>query len=124
MKARRQATEYGPGVTPPPSKKFVTKYKVPFEDCPKLLVLNFIHHPNNTAPSSHRIASCDGKKSSWVLDLFGGEKQPVLRLKDGEHHLYEKDKRVCSKQGWQASQQNKIHGGTKRWKLQGNGRDG
>ena len=32
MQARRQATEYGPGVTPPKSKKFVTKYKVPFED--------------------------------------------------------------------------------------------
>ncbi len=29
MQARRQATEYGPEVTPPKSKKFVTKYKVP-----------------------------------------------------------------------------------------------
>ena len=39
MKARRQANEYGPGVTPPTSKKFVTKYKVPFEDL--MFVLNF-----------------------------------------------------------------------------------
>lgn len=97
MKARREATEYGPGVTLPPSKKFVTKYKVPFEDL--MFVLNFIHHPNNTVPSSHRMASCDGKKSSWVSDLFGGGKQPVLWLKDGKHHLYEKYKSECSKQG-------------------------
>lgn len=59
MQARRQATEYGPGVTPLKSKKFVTKYKVPFEDI--VFLLNFIHHPDNTGPSSHRMASCNGK---------------------------------------------------------------
>lgn len=59
MQARRQATEYGPGVTPLKSKKFVTKYKVPFEDI--VFLLNFIHHPDNTEPSSHRMASSNGK---------------------------------------------------------------
>ena len=59
MQARRQAAEYGPGATPPKSKKFVTKYKVPFEDI--VFLLNFIHHPDNTEPSSHRMASCNGK---------------------------------------------------------------
>ena len=97
MQARRQATEYGPGVTPPKSKKFVTKYKVPFKDI--VFLLNFIHHPDNTEPSSHRMASCDGKKSSWISDLIGEGKQPVLWLKDGKHHLYEKYKQQCSKQG-------------------------
>ena len=96
MQARRQATEYGPGVTPPKSKKFVTKYKVPFEDI--VFLLNFIHHPDNTEPSSHRMASCNGKKSSWISDLIGGGKQPVLWLKDGKHHLYEKYKQECSRQ--------------------------
>ena len=43
-----QATEYGPGVTPPKNNKFVTKYKIPFEDL--AFVLNFIH-PDNTVPS-------------------------------------------------------------------------
>ena len=97
MQARRQATEYGPGVTPPKRKKFVTKYKLPFEDI--VFLLNFIHHPDNTGPSSHRMASCDGKKSSWISDLIGGGKQPVLWLKDGKHDLYEKYKQECSRQG-------------------------
>ena len=68
--ARRQATEYGPGVTQPKNNKFVAKYKISFEDL--AFVLNFIHHPDNTVPSSHRMASCDGTKSSWISDLFGG----------------------------------------------------
>ena len=109
MKARRQANEYGPGVTPPTSKKFVTKYKVPFEDL--MFVLNFIHHPNNTVPSSHRMASCDGKKSSWVSELFGGGKQPVLWLKDGKHHLYEKYKSECSKQSCKPISETKFMAG-------------
>ena len=44
------------------------------------------------------MASCNGKKSSWVSDLIGGGKQPVLWLKDGKHHLCEKYKQECSRQ--------------------------
>ncbi len=106
MQARRQATEYGPGVTPPKSKKFVTKYKVPFEDI--VFLLNFIHHPDNTEPSSHRMALCDGKKFSWISDLIGEGKQPVLWLKDGKHYLYEKYKEQCSKQGMKPISETKF----------------
>ena len=73
--ARRQATEYGPGVTPQKKKKLTTKYRIPFEDLE--FILNFVHHPDNTIPSSHRMASCDGKKSSWISDLLAGSKLPV-----------------------------------------------
>ena len=31
--------------------------------------------------------------------MFGGGKQPVLWLKDGKHHLYEKYKVECFRQG-------------------------
>jgi hypothetical protein len=95
--ARRQATEYGPGVTPPKKNKFVTKYRIPLEDLE--FVLNFIHHPDNAVPSSHRMASCDGKNSSWISDLVGGGKLPVLWLKDGKHHLYDKYKEECCRRG-------------------------
>ena len=95
--ARRQATEYGPGVTPQKKKKFITKYRIPFEDLE--FVLNFVHHPDNTVPPSHRMALCDGKKSSWISDRLGGGKLPVMWLKDGKHHLYEKHKEECASQG-------------------------
>ena len=58
--ARRQATEYGLGVTPQKTKKFITKFRIALEDLE--FVLNFIHNPDNTDPSSNMIASCDGKK--------------------------------------------------------------
>ena len=64
--------------SPRQSKTFVTKYKVKFED---LMLVNFIHRPNNTVQLSNIIR----KKSSWVSDLFGGGKQPVLWLKDGHN---------------------------------------
>jgi hypothetical protein len=51
MQARRQATEYGPAVSPPKGNKFVTKYKIPFEDL--VFLLHFLHHPDSTDPSSH-----------------------------------------------------------------------
>lgn len=76
-----------------------------------MFVLNFIHHPNNTVPPSHRMASCDGEKSSWVSELFGGGKQPVLWLKDGKHHLYEKYKSECSKQGCKPISETKFMAG-------------
>jgi hypothetical protein len=51
--ARKHAKLYGPGATPPPAEK-VKRYRIPPEDL--AFVLNFIHHPDNTCRSSHRMA--------------------------------------------------------------------
>jgi len=45
------------------------------------------------------MASCEGKHSSWISDLFGGGHQPVMWLKDGIKHLYDKYKLECQREG-------------------------
>ena len=94
--ARRHAKQYGPGATAKKVKE-VKRFRIPPEDL--AFVINFIHHPDNTCRSSHRMASCAGSKSSWISDLFGQEQQPVMWLKDGKCHLYKKYKDECVKLG-------------------------
>jgi hypothetical protein len=74
-------------------------------------VVNFIHHPDNTCRSSHRMASCEGKKSSWISDLFDQEQQPVMWLKDGKGHLYQKYKDECLKLGNKPISKSKFRDG-------------
>jgi hypothetical protein len=94
--ARKHAKLHGPGATPKSEEK-VKRFKIPPEDL--AFVLNFVHHPDNTCRSSHRMASCEGTKSSWISDLFDESKQPVMWLKDGKGNLYKKYKEECVKEG-------------------------
>ena len=73
--ARKNAKLHGEGATPP-TLKGIKRFRIPAEDL--AFVLNFVHHPDNTCRSSHRMASCEGKKSSWISDLFEQPQQPVM----------------------------------------------
>ena len=61
--------------------------------------------------SSHRVASCEGNKSSWLSDLFDERQQPVMWLRDSKNHLYAKYKAECSKAGKKPISETKIRQG-------------
>ena len=106
--ARRHATFVGPGVMPPKSTR-IKRYRLPVEDI--AFVVNFLHHPDNATRSSHRVASCEGKKSSWLSDLFDERQQPVMWLRDSKNHLYAKYKAECSKAGKKPISETKFRQG-------------
>jgi hypothetical protein len=106
--ACKHAKLHGPGATPK-SEENVKRFKIPPEDL--AFVLNFVHHPDNTCRSSHRMASCEGTKSSWISDLFDESKQPVMWLKDGKGNLYKKYKEECVKEGRKPISESKFRDG-------------
>ena len=53
-----------------PKSKPVTRVCTPVEDI--AFLLEFIHSPESVARSSHKTASCEGKKGSWISELMGG----------------------------------------------------
>lgn len=57
------------------------------------------------------MASCQGKKSSWVSDLFTDDQQPVIWLKDDKSHLYEKYKEECLRLGRKPISESKFRNG-------------
>ena len=83
--ARKHAQQHGPGATVNKVKQ-VKRFRIDPQDL--AFIINFIHHPDNTCRSSHRMASCEGSKSSWISDLFAQNQQPVMWLKDEKSHLY------------------------------------
>ena len=93
---RKHALQHGPGANAP-AQQPVKRFRILPEDL--AFVVNFLPNPENTCRSSHRMPSCQGKKSSWVSDLFPEDQQPVMWLKDGKSHLYEKYKEECLKLG-------------------------
>ena len=105
--SRRHAKFIGAGVTPPKHTR-VTRYKISVEDL--AVMVNFLHHPDVTR-SSHRMACCEGKKSSWLLDLLEEQKQPVMWLKDSKNHLYAKYKAECLTSGRRPISETKFHQG-------------
>ena len=90
-KARRHAKFIGAGVTPEISN--VKRYRIPVEDI--AFVVDFLHHPDNATRSSHRMATCEGKKSSWLSELFEEKSQPVMWLRDSKNHLHAKYRAEC-----------------------------
>ena len=94
--ARKHAQQHGPGATVNKVKQ-VRRFRIDPEDL--AFVINLIHHPDHTCRSSHRMASCQGSKSSWISDLFAQNQQPVMWLKDGKSHLYKKYHNECIKLG-------------------------
>ena len=107
-KARKHAQQHGPGASPKKEAP-VKSFPIPPEDL--AFVVDFIHHPDNTCRSSHRMASCEKKKSSWISELFGQDKQPVMWLKDGKSHLYEKYKKECLRVGNKPISESKFRDG-------------
>ena len=93
--ARKHAQQHGPGATANKLKQ-VRRFRIPPEDL--AFVVNFIHHPDNTCRSSHRMANCKGKRSSWISDLFDQEQQPVMWLKDGKATCTENTRTSVSSQ--------------------------
>ena len=77
--ARRHASFIGAGATPPNVPR-VTRYRIPVEDL--AFVVNFLHSPDNATRSSHRIASSEGKKSSWLSNL--SKKKPTSHVAQGQ----------------------------------------
>ena len=73
--ARKHAQQHGPGANAP-AKQPVKRFRIPLED--RAFVVNFLHNPENTCRSSHKMATCQGKKSSWKSDLFAEDQQPVM----------------------------------------------
>ena len=91
--------------------KQVRRFRIDPEDL--AFVINFIHHSDNTCRSSHRTASCEGSKSSWISDLFAQNQQPVMWLKDGKSHLYKKYHNECIKLGTKPISESKFRDGIK-----------
>ena len=58
-------------------------------------MVDFLHHPDNATQSSHRMVTCEGKKSSWSSELFKEKSQSVMGLRDSKNHLYAKDRAEC-----------------------------
>ena len=106
--ARKHAQQHGPGATVKKVKQ-VRRFRIAPEDL--AFVINFIHHPDNTCRSSHRMASCEGSKSSWISDLFAQNQQPVMWLKDGKSHLYKKYYDECTKLGTKPISETKFRDG-------------
>lgn len=106
--ARKHAMLYGEGATPP-TLKGIKRFRIPPEDL--AFVLNFVHSPDNTCRSSHRMASCEGTKSSWISDLFDQKQQPVMWLKDGRFHLYQKYRTECENAGRKPISESKFREG-------------
>ena len=106
-KARRHAKFVGAGVTP--ETTYVKRYKIPVEDI--AFVVDFLHHPDNATRSSHRMASCEGKKSSWLSELFQEKSQPVMWLRDSKNHLYTKYKAECEATGRRPISETKFREG-------------
>ena len=59
------------------------------------------------------MANCEGKRSSWISDLFDQEQQPVMWLKDGKNHLYRKYKIECINSGNRPISESKFRDGLK-----------
>ena len=93
----------------PPKSTHIKRYRLPVEDI--AFVVNFFHHPDNATRSSHRVASCEGKKSLWLSDLFDERQQPVMWLRDSKNHLYAKYKAECSKGRKKPISETKFHQG-------------
>ena len=106
--ARKHAVLYGEGATPP-TLKGIKRFRIPPEDL--AFVLNFVHSPDNTCRSPHRMASCEGAKSSWISDLFDQKQQPVMWLKDGRSHLYQKYRTECENAGRKPISESKFREG-------------
>ena len=109
MKARRHAKFIGAGVIP--RRTHVTKYRIPVQDI--AFVVNFLHRPDNVTRSSHRMASCQGKNSSWLSDLFEEKSQPVMWLKNSPAHLYSKYREECKTTGRRPISETKFRDGLK-----------
>ncbi len=105
--ARRHARFIGAGVTP--ETTHTKRYRIPVEDI--AFVVDFLHHPDNATRSSHRMASCKGKKSSWLSDLFEEKSQPVMWLKDSKNHLYTKYRAECEASGRRPISETKFRDG-------------
>ena len=106
-KARHHAKFVGAGVTP--ETTYVKRYRIPVEDI--AFVVDFLHHPDNATRSSHRMASCEGKKSSWLSELFQEKSQPVMWLRDSKNHLYAKYKAECEATGRRPISETKFREG-------------
>ena len=70
---------------------------MPIEDI--AFVVNFFHHPDKVTHSSQQVASCEGKKSSRLSNLFDEHIQPIMWLRDSKNHLYRKYKAEYLKTG-------------------------
>ncbi|CAB4024464.1 Hypothetical predicted protein [Paramuricea clavata] len=105
--ARRHAKFIGPGVISKPTR--ITRYRIPVEDI--AFVVDFLHHPDNVTRSSHRMASCEGKKSSWLSDLFEQKSQSVMWLRDTKNHLYAKYREDCEANGRRPISETKFRQG-------------
>ena len=105
--ARKHTQQHGPRATVHKVKQ-VRRFRIDPEDL--AFVINFIHHSDNT--SSHRVASCEGSKSSWISELFA-QNQPVMWLKDGKSHLYKKYHNECIKLGTKPISESKFRDGIK-----------
>jgi hypothetical protein len=57
------------------------------------------------------MASCEGKKSSWLSNLFEEKNQPVMWLRDNKVHLYKKYKEECCKNGRRPMSETKFRQG-------------
>ena len=108
VEVRKHAQQHGPRANAA-ARQPVKRFRIPPEDL--AFAVNFLHNPENTCRSSHRMASCQGKKSSWVSDLFTEDQQPVMWLKDGKSHLYEKYKEECLKLGCKPISRSKFLNG-------------
>ena len=106
--AHKHAVLYGEGATPP-TLKGIKRFRIPPEGL--AFVLNFVHSPDNTCRSSHRMASCEGAKSSWIYDLFHQKQQPAMWLKDGRSHLYQKYTTECKNAGRKPISESKFREG-------------
>lgn len=74
-------------------------------------MVDFLHHPDNTTRSSHRMACCEGKNSSWLSELFEEKSQPVMWLKDSKNHLYAKYRAECEATGRRPISETKFREG-------------
>ena len=106
-KARRHAKFIGAEVTPETTN--VKRYRILVEDI--AFVVDFLHHPDNATRSSHRMASCEGKKSSWLSQLFEEKSQPVMWLRDSKNHLYAKYRAECEATGRRPISETKFREG-------------
>lgn len=60
-------------------------------------LIDFLHNPEAVERSSYKMASCEGKKGSWISELLGGGTQPVLWLKKNKAALYQQYQLECDK---------------------------